>query len=151
VTCRTPRTTLIVLTATALLLLSTWFSATAVIPQVRAEWQLSAEAVAWLTIAVQWGFVTGALLSAMFTIADAIATAWSARPSDPILNVCAQKFQSTESWQATVMEEPGANPDNVREYHHPESTLANDTRLRLRTPWPAAARSASATPPPAST
>jgi MFS family permease len=62
-----------VLTATALLFMSTWFSATAVIPQVRAEWQLSAEAVAWLTIAVQWGFVTGALLSATFTVADAIA------------------------------------------------------------------------------
>lgn len=60
-------------TATALLFMSTWFSATAVIPQVRAEWRLSAEAVAWLTIAVQWGFVTGALLSAAFTVADAIA------------------------------------------------------------------------------
>src|SRR5688572_33324368 len=53
--------------------MSTWFSATAVIPQVRAEWRLSAAAVAWLTIAVQWGFVTGALLSAAFTVADAIA------------------------------------------------------------------------------
>src|SRR5918999_6607453 len=73
VACRTPRATLVVFTATALLLQSTWFSATAVIPQVRAEWQLSAEAVAWLTIAVQWGFVTGALLSAAFTVADAIA------------------------------------------------------------------------------
>jgi MFS family permease len=62
-----------VLTATLLLLKSTWFSATAVIPQVRVEWQLSADAAAWLTIAVQWGFVTGALLSAVLTVADAIA------------------------------------------------------------------------------
>lgn len=71
--CRTPRGTLAVLTATLLLLKSTWFSATAVIPQVRVEWQLSADAAAWVTIAVQWGFVTGALLSAVFTVADAIA------------------------------------------------------------------------------
>jgi MFS family permease len=70
--CQTPRGTLAVLTATALLFMSTWFSATAVIPQVRVEWQLSAEAVAWMTISVQWGFVTGALLSAAFTVADAI-------------------------------------------------------------------------------
>jgi MFS family permease len=71
--CRTPRGTLVVLTATLLLLKSTWFSATAVIPQVRDEWGLSAEAVAWMTIAVQWGFVGGALLSAAFTVADAIS------------------------------------------------------------------------------
>jgi MFS family permease len=71
--CRTPRGTLVVLTATLLLLKSTWFSATAVIPQVRAEWGLSAGAVAWLTIAVQWGFVAGALLSAAFTASDAKA------------------------------------------------------------------------------
>jgi hypothetical protein len=37
VACRTPRATLVVFTATALLFMSTWFSATAVIPQVRAE------------------------------------------------------------------------------------------------------------------
>jgi MFS family permease len=61
-----------VLSVTLLLLKSTWFSATAVIPQVRAEWGLSAGTVAWLTIAVQWGFVAGALLSAAFTVADAI-------------------------------------------------------------------------------
>jgi len=71
--CRTPRGTLAVLSVTLLLLKSTWFSATAVIPQVRAEWGLSADSVAWLTIAVQWGFVAGALLSAAFTVADAIA------------------------------------------------------------------------------
>jgi MFS family permease len=62
-----------VLSVTLLLLKSTWFSATAVIPQVRVEWGLSPESVAWLTIAVQWGFVAGALLSAAFTVADAIA------------------------------------------------------------------------------
>ena len=68
-----PRSTLLVLTATLLLLKSTWFSATAVIPQLRAEWQLTDGTLAWLTISVQWGFVVGALVSAVFTVADAIA------------------------------------------------------------------------------
>jgi MFS family permease len=73
VRCRTPHGTLAALSVTLLLLKSTWFSATAVIPQVRAEWGLSGDDVAWLTIAVQWGFVAGALLSVAFTVADAIA------------------------------------------------------------------------------
>lgn len=66
------RRNLVLLTATLLLLKSTWFSATAVIPQVRAEWQLSSDAASWLTIAVQWGFVAGAVLSAVFVLSDLI-------------------------------------------------------------------------------
>src|SRR5687768_4037893 len=50
--------------AVALVLsMSTWFSASAVLPQLRAEWQLGTTAGAWLTIAVQLGFVAGALFS----------------------------------------------------------------------------------------
>ena len=53
------------LLALALVLsMTTWFSATAVVPQLRAEWALGDTAAAWLTIAVQLGFVTGALVSA---------------------------------------------------------------------------------------
>jgi len=47
------------LLALALVLsMTTWFSATAVVPQLRAEWALGDTAAAWLTIAVQLGFVT---------------------------------------------------------------------------------------------
>jgi MFS family permease len=53
--------------------MSTWFSASAVVPQLREEWNLSTSAGAWLTIAVQLGFVAGALLSSTLTLADAIA------------------------------------------------------------------------------
>jgi MFS family permease len=67
------RSTLLVLTGTLLLLQSTWFSATAVIPQVREQWQLGGAVIAWLTIAVQWGFVAGALVSAVFIVSDALA------------------------------------------------------------------------------
>lgn len=64
---------LVVLALALLLLKSTWFSATAVIPQVRAQWELSSGAAAWLTIAVQWGFVAGAVLSAAFVISDLLS------------------------------------------------------------------------------
>ena len=50
--------------------MSTWFSASAVLPQLRAEWQLGTTAGAWLTIAVQLGFVAGALFSSVVNLAD---------------------------------------------------------------------------------
>jgi MFS family permease len=50
--------------------MSTWFSASAVIPQLRGEWDLSRGTSAWLTIAVQLGFVAGALLSSIGNLAD---------------------------------------------------------------------------------
>ena len=49
-----------------------WFSASAVIPQLRAEWDLSDSAAAWMTIAVQLGFVVGALVSSIFNISDVV-------------------------------------------------------------------------------
>lgn len=52
--------------------LSLWFSASAVAPQLEDIWQLSAWQVAGLTLAVQIGFVIGALLSAVFNLADII-------------------------------------------------------------------------------
>lgn len=63
---------LIIIAAAQLLVLSLWFSATAVAPELAAAWSLSPTETAWLTIAVQLGFVTGALLSAVLTIADVI-------------------------------------------------------------------------------
>ncbi len=54
--------------------MSTWFSASAVLPQLRADWNLGDTAAAWLTIAVQLGFVAGALLSALLNLADVVST-----------------------------------------------------------------------------
>ncbi len=54
------------------LTMSTWFSASAVLPQLRAEWGLSSTAGSWLTIAVQLGFVVGAVASAALNIADLV-------------------------------------------------------------------------------
>jgi MFS family permease len=50
--------------------MTTWFSATAVVPQLREEWGLGDTAAAWLTIAVQVGFVGGALASSALSVAD---------------------------------------------------------------------------------
>ncbi len=61
---------LALLSLALVLSMSTWFSASAVIPQLREEWSLSTSAGAWLTIAVQLGFVAGALLSSVLTLAD---------------------------------------------------------------------------------
>ena len=59
------------LLSTALVLsMTTWFSATAVIPQLRVELSISDGVAAWLTIAVQLGFVAGALISSITTLTD---------------------------------------------------------------------------------
>jgi len=49
-----------------------WFAASAVLPQLRAEWALDAGLASWLTMSVQLGFVTGALGSAVFNIPDRV-------------------------------------------------------------------------------
>ena len=68
----TQRRTLIVVAASQLLVLTLWFSASAVAPQLQSEWGLSVAASSWLTLAVQIGFVLGALTSAFFNLPDLI-------------------------------------------------------------------------------
>lgn len=63
---------LAILATSMLLAMTTWFSATAVLPQLRELWDLSSTSASWLTIAVQLGFVTGALISAAYALADVI-------------------------------------------------------------------------------
>jgi MFS family permease len=53
-----------------LLAMSVWFSASAVVPQLTSEWGLTGAEQSWLTMSVQVGFVTGALLSAVLNLAD---------------------------------------------------------------------------------
>lgn len=61
---------LAVLALAELLSMSLWFSGAAVLPALRIEWTLSDGGVAWLTIAVQLGFVCGTLLSALLNLPD---------------------------------------------------------------------------------
>jgi len=65
-----------------ILVLGLWFSASAVLPQMTEEWQLSGSVQSWMTMSVQIGFVVGALLSALLNLPDRIPAsrmiAWSA-------------------------------------------------------------------------
>ena len=64
---------LFLLSLAELLGMSLWFSAAAVVPALRVEWNLSDASVSWLTIAVQLGFVFGTLLSAFLNLPDIIS------------------------------------------------------------------------------
>jgi MFS family permease len=55
-----------------LLAMTLWFSATAVLPALGAAWSLSPTGAAWLTAAVQAGFVVGALASAALNLPDVL-------------------------------------------------------------------------------
>ncbi len=52
--------------------LTLWFSATAAAPSIAAELSLTPSGTAWLTMAVQGGFVVGTLLSALLNLADTL-------------------------------------------------------------------------------
>jgi MFS family permease len=64
---------LAVLATAMMLAMAPWFSAAAVIPQLREQWQLSTDAASLLIIAVQVGFVVGAVISAALSLADVVA------------------------------------------------------------------------------
>jgi len=50
-----------------------WFGVSAVAPQIRAELQLGESTTAWLTLAVQLGFVLGTLISATLNLPDILS------------------------------------------------------------------------------
>ena len=66
---------LLVVSAAVLLAGSTWFSGTAAVPALRAAWSLGDAQAAWLTVAVQLGFITGTFVYAALNVADV----WNAR------------------------------------------------------------------------
>ena len=65
---------LIFLAVAELLAMTLWFSASAVLPQLKAEYALSGTAQSWMTMSVQIGFVVCAFISAFFNIADRYST-----------------------------------------------------------------------------
>src|SRR3954451_17549353 len=67
-----PRRMLLLVAAGEVLGMSLWFSATAAAPAVAREFGLQPATAAWLTMAVQAGFVAGALGTAVSNLADAI-------------------------------------------------------------------------------
>ncbi|HTK95571.1 MAG TPA: MFS transporter [Terriglobales bacterium] len=62
--------TLAALTLAELLAISPWFAGTVVLPELSRRWGADLNVAAWLTIAVQLGFVLGALASAALNLSD---------------------------------------------------------------------------------
>ncbi len=58
------------LSAGTLFSMGLWFSASAVVPVLAKDWHISDSTAAWLTLAVQIGFVIGTLISAIFNLPD---------------------------------------------------------------------------------
>jgi hypothetical protein len=67
-----PWPVLAILCISVVLSMTTWFSATAVTPELKAAWDLSDAQIAWLTNGVQIGFVTGALLASFVNLPDIV-------------------------------------------------------------------------------
>jgi len=65
-----------VIAGAELLAMTLWFSASAVVPQLTAAWQLTPAQQSWMTMSVQGGFVLGALGSAGLTLADRFDVRW---------------------------------------------------------------------------
>ena len=63
---------LVALASSAVLSMGAWFSASAVLPQLRTLWHFSASVGAWMTISVQLGFVAGCVASAALNLADLV-------------------------------------------------------------------------------
>ena len=86
-----PRRMLALVALAEFLGMTLWFSATAAAPRISAEFALTAGRRAWLTMAVQGGFVIGTLISAALNMADvfnarrlfAVGCAPVPRPSPP--------------------------------------------------------------------
>ncbi len=76
--------------AVQVLVMSVWFSASAVIPSLRDAWGISSGEASWLTGAVQIGFVVGALASALLTLADRV-------PARILIAVCAAGAAGTNA------------------------------------------------------
>ncbi len=73
---------LILLVTAEILIFGLWFSASATLPQMTEEWQLSGADQSWMTMSVQVGFVVGALIIALLNLADRI-------PSSRLIAACA--------------------------------------------------------------
>ena len=64
------RRALVLVALAAVLANASWFSATAVVPALERDWQLTSAGAAWLVIVVQVGFVTGSVGAALLNLPD---------------------------------------------------------------------------------
>ncbi|SMC43135.1 MFS transporter [Primorskyibacter flagellatus] len=78
--------------------LTTWFSATAVLPDLQIVLGLDASGAAWLTNAVQAGFVLGALVSSVLALSDVL----------PLTRLMAVASLAAAAFNAVALLDPGA-------------------------------------------
>jgi MFS family permease len=79
--------------------MTTWFSATAVTPELKAAWALTDSQVAWMTNGVQIGFVIGALWSSLVNLPDIVQ----------LNRLMAVASLMAAAANATLLLEPGAS------------------------------------------
>ena len=70
---KSPWVALALISIAELLTMSVWFSTSAVAGSLAQTWHLSSSSAIWLTTAVQWGFVIGALISASLALPDRLS------------------------------------------------------------------------------
>ncbi|TYL45537.1 MFS transporter [Nocardioides sp. BGMRC 2183] len=68
-----PRVQRVLIAIVQVLALAVWFSVSAVVPSLQADWDISTGQAVWLTGTVQLGFATGALVSTALNLADRVA------------------------------------------------------------------------------
>jgi MFS family permease len=108
---RRPNVQLCLLAAAVFLGLSLWFSVSAVGAEIEVSWGLSSGQVAWLTMAVQLGFVLGTLVSAILNLPDRISAQWLMAASAAtgavanaiIVFACSDEFGRTSTGYYTVV------------------------------------------------
>jgi len=74
--------------------MSLWFGVSAVAPQLSRDWKLTESTTAWLTLAVQLGFVAGTLASALLNLPDVI----SARHLFAVCAFCGAAVNAILAW-----------------------------------------------------
>ena len=77
--------------------LAVWFSASAVVPVLRAEWAVSTVTAVWLTASVQIGFVVGAVTSAVLNLPDRLPPQLMMAVSAALAAACTFLFALTAS------------------------------------------------------
>ena len=88
---------LAVLALAMVLGMTPWFSATVAAPGMRAEWNATPSVSAWLTIAVQLGFVLGTFVSAVLLLSDRFSARRLASASSLLVTIAT----ATLAWRHT--------------------------------------------------
>ena len=94
---------LVVLSVAMVLGMTPWFSATVAAPGMIAEWRTTPSVSAWLTIAVQLGFVFGTLVSAVLLLSDRFSSKRLAAGSSIIVTVATATLAWRHTGPATAM------------------------------------------------